>query len=475
MAFDVATPVYEGPFDLLLHLILREQVDIYEVVAGRDRRRLPGRDRAPAGPRPRRRHRVPADRRDARRAEGPPAAAGPRRHRPRRRARAVGGARPAARPPARVQDVQGRRRRVQPPRRRGRPQLRPRRSAPTSASPTLVPDLLEGVTPEQPARRRPARHHAQAGAARSTCSTSRRSGPASPTPWPSCSTSCPASDGSRSAGSPAALVERLEVIVRFLAVLELFKQGLVELDQAEPFGDIEIAWRGGGVRRRRRRATRADRRCTKADVDELDRCMPMTKRQGRPDADTVRAIEAIVLVAAEPVPPDLLAQLLERPVAVIERWCVELAAALREPRPRLRAGQGRRRLPLPDPRRPRAVRRALPARRPARPDERLRRSRRSRSSPTSSRSPGPRSRRSAASTPTACCARLQARGYIDRGRPRSRSRAGDAVRHHAGVPREARPRLARRPAADRRVRAGRRRRRGARARAARRSDLPTQP
>ena len=27
----VATPVYEGPFDLLLHLILREQVDLYEV------------------------------------------------------------------------------------------------------------------------------------------------------------------------------------------------------------------------------------------------------------------------------------------------------------------------------------------------------------------------------------------------------------------------------------------------------------
>src|SRR5690349_3984082 len=35
MAFDVATPVYEGPFDLLLHLILREQVDIYEVSLAR--------------------------------------------------------------------------------------------------------------------------------------------------------------------------------------------------------------------------------------------------------------------------------------------------------------------------------------------------------------------------------------------------------------------------------------------------------
>ena len=31
MSIDVATPVYEGPFDMLLQLILRDQVDIYEV------------------------------------------------------------------------------------------------------------------------------------------------------------------------------------------------------------------------------------------------------------------------------------------------------------------------------------------------------------------------------------------------------------------------------------------------------------
>ena len=29
--YEVTTPVFEGPFDLLLHLITREQVDIYEV------------------------------------------------------------------------------------------------------------------------------------------------------------------------------------------------------------------------------------------------------------------------------------------------------------------------------------------------------------------------------------------------------------------------------------------------------------
>ncbi|MEY2460576.1 MAG: segregation and condensation protein, partial [Acidimicrobiaceae bacterium] len=31
MAYEVQTEVFEGPFDLLLHLILREQVDLYEV------------------------------------------------------------------------------------------------------------------------------------------------------------------------------------------------------------------------------------------------------------------------------------------------------------------------------------------------------------------------------------------------------------------------------------------------------------
>ena len=35
MPYEVQTPVYEGPFDLLLHLILREQVDLYEISLSR--------------------------------------------------------------------------------------------------------------------------------------------------------------------------------------------------------------------------------------------------------------------------------------------------------------------------------------------------------------------------------------------------------------------------------------------------------
>jgi len=41
------------------------------------------------------------------------------------------------------------------------------------------------------------------------------------------------------------LADRIEVIVRFLAVLELFKQGVVEIEQFDRFGDIEIVWVGG--------------------------------------------------------------------------------------------------------------------------------------------------------------------------------------------------------------------------------------
>lgn len=39
--------------------------------------------------------------------------------------------------------------------------------------------------------------------------------------------------------------ERVEVIVRFLALLELFKQGRVELVQGNRFGDVEVLWTGG--------------------------------------------------------------------------------------------------------------------------------------------------------------------------------------------------------------------------------------
>ncbi len=36
---------------------------------------------------------------------------------------------------------------------------------------------------------------------------------------------------------------RLEMVVRFLAILELYKEGRVDIDQVEVFGDIQVTWR----------------------------------------------------------------------------------------------------------------------------------------------------------------------------------------------------------------------------------------
>jgi segregation and condensation protein A len=42
----------------------------------------------------------------------------------------------------------------------------------------------------------------------------------------------------------AEVTEPLEIIVRFLALLELYKQGFVDLGQPETFGEISISWLG---------------------------------------------------------------------------------------------------------------------------------------------------------------------------------------------------------------------------------------
>jgi segregation and condensation protein B len=47
-------------------------------------------------------------------------------------------------------------------------------------------------------------------------------------------------------------------------------------------------------------------------------------------AEFKRAIESIVLVAHDPVPAELLAQLLEQPTVLIEQWCEELASGYAE-------------------------------------------------------------------------------------------------------------------------------------------------
>ena len=42
-------------------------------------------------------------------------------------------------------------------------------------------------------------------------------------------------------------MEKIDVVIRFLAVLELYREGKVELTQASMFGDIAISWQGGSA------------------------------------------------------------------------------------------------------------------------------------------------------------------------------------------------------------------------------------
>jgi segregation and condensation protein A len=245
MAYEVTTPVYDGPFDLLLHLILREEVDLYQVslaaivdaylaeleslqdldldvateflliaatlVELKARRLLPGRDD------------VDLDEELALWEERDLLLA---------RLLECKTFKDVASTLARLADVAGR--------------SYPRAAVIEDRFAELAPDLLDGITP---AKLRDAFQRASA-----------------PKPIPHVDLTHVAPIRVSVADAVAELVDelsragrigfrrltaglagRLEIIVRFLAVLELFKQGLVELDQADTFGEIEISWIGGGV------------------------------------------------------------------------------------------------------------------------------------------------------------------------------------------------------------------------------------
>ena len=120
-------------------------------------------------------------------------------------------------------------------------------------------------------------------------------------------------------------------------------------------------------------------------------------------ADYKRAIEAIVLVAHDPVPHELLAQLLEQPTALVEQWCDELARRYQADRngfemKRVAGGVRFQTAPRPSPRTWNASCFTT-----SEPGCRAPLSRHWPSSRTSSRSLAPRSQRSEASTRTASC------------------------------------------------------------------------
>lgn len=120
----------------------------------------------------------------------------------------------------------------------------PRRSGPDERFASLLPDMLEGVTPERLRR-----------------AYLRASRPRSPVTVDLSHVTVvranvtdavlellevlPALGATTFRALTEAIVERIEVVVRFLAVLELYKQGRVDLDQADRFGEIVVTWTGG--------------------------------------------------------------------------------------------------------------------------------------------------------------------------------------------------------------------------------------
>jgi segregation and condensation protein A len=240
--YEVSTPVFEGPFDLLLHLITREQVDIYEVslssivdtyvatleqMRGLDleaateflliaavllelkaRRLLPGEPDA-----------------------DPEEELGLWEERDLLLARLFECKtfKDAAGAFQRLMDVAGR--------------SYPRATGLEEPFVGLVPDLLEGVTPE---RVRDAYLSATA-----------------PRPKPRVMldhvapirvsvtdavaeliSELPRVGQTTFRRLAAEVTDRLAVIVRFLAVLELYKQGAVDVEQATTFGELTIRWLG---------------------------------------------------------------------------------------------------------------------------------------------------------------------------------------------------------------------------------------
>ena len=164
----VSTPVYEGPFDVLLQLVSDHKVDIYDIRLSDLVDAFVAEMARPPALRPADGQRVPGHRGHPGGAQVAQAAARPRRGRGRRGARRLRGARPAARPPARAPGLRGRGRRL-------RRAHRPGPAAPCPAMAgleehfrDLAPDLLAGVTPEKLAA---AFMVGSAPAARVRCST----------------------------------------------------------------------------------------------------------------------------------------------------------------------------------------------------------------------------------------------------------------------------------------------------------------
>jgi len=123
----------------------------------------------------------------------------------------------------------------------------PRRSGPDERFAALMPDMLDGVTPERLRRAflRASRPKAPVAIDLSHVTAVRANVTDAVIEMLEV---LPALGATTFRALTEAIVERLEVVVRFLAILELYKQGRVSLEQADRFGDIHVTWTGGDDR-----------------------------------------------------------------------------------------------------------------------------------------------------------------------------------------------------------------------------------
>jgi segregation and condensation protein A len=87
----------------------------------------------------------------------------------------------------------------------------------------------------------------------------------------------------------AGIDDRIEIIVRFLACLELFKQGVVDLAQTETFGDLVV-----------RRLTDGERAIEDIDLEEWDEA-PMPVAASAPAQEVTDADVAVIGEAPSPL------------------------------------------------------------------------------------------------------------------------------------------------------------------------------